>query len=539
MTLHDQTRRIYRVEYVVVLTLCVTGAAAAAVYLGQDTNWDQRNYHLYAVHAWLTGRTLTDLAPAQIQTWLNPLPYLPNYLLIQHTRPVVAGFVTGAVAGINGLLLWILARRSFDHKRDGVNRLCAGLATVLGMTGSMFVSFLGTTFGECSPMVLGALIGVTSGKHDTNHGDARRFLVAGCCLGAACGLKLTNLVYALGLAATLLVLWPSFKLRVWSLLMYAVGGAAGFLAGGGYWAAKLWLDFRNPTFPFFNAIFRSRLYEPVNFADVVYLPKSFMSAMVTSPFEWLLGIYDHSNPMFFREPRFAMVAGLLPLAMIVTVLRSNEPRRSDADADAENLASGRNFWILSLFCVFSYAIWLDRFGIQRYILTLELLSGVVLLLSLDRLLRSAKEVCVVMGLLVIVSLFWTRPPEWGRIPYGADWFGFPHSDETASPTLYVMTGWDPMAYAILYMPKADRFVRVGGNMPLEPAMPLGERVLRVIHAYTGPIRTLSMGVRDQDVPRLQRFGLVIQADSCRSLQSRMDTFWTCLLVRSPASPGVP
>ena len=526
----EKGSRVHWGECLVVAIVCVTATAVAAAYLGQDINWDQRNYHLYVVYAWLTGRLWTDLAPAQIQTWFNPLPYLHNYLLIRYTRPVVAGAVTGAIAGIDGLLLWILARQVFDGSREGVNRWCAGLVTVFGLTGSIFVSYLGRTFGECSPLVLAGLICATSAKGDMSE-SSRRFLAAGCCVGAACGLKLTNFVYALGMAATLLVLWPFVRLRVSSLLMYAVGGAVGFIATGGYWATKLWLAFGNPVFPFFNRFFQSPMYEPINVVDPDYLPASFVRAAVTYPFEWLLGIYKPSSPQVFRDPRFALVAGLLPLAIIVALLRSGKPRPSDGEV--VNPARELNFWILSLFFVFSYLIWLNQFGVQRYVLTLELLTGVVLLLSLERLLQSATEVSVVLGLLVIGSLLWTRAPDWSRMPYGADWWGVPAVEETASPTLYVMTGGKPMAYLIPYMPQADRFVRLGGNMPLEPNMPLGQRALSLMQAHTGPIRSLCVVAGDQEVERLQRFGLRLQPDSCKTLQSLDYTFWTCALDRMP------
>jgi hypothetical protein len=55
-----------------VLGAGVIALGAAAVALGQDTNWDLRNYHLYNGYAALTGRLDRDIAPAQIQTYLNP-----------------------------------------------------------------------------------------------------------------------------------------------------------------------------------------------------------------------------------------------------------------------------------------------------------------------------------------------------------------------------------------------------------------------------------------------------------------------------------
>src|SRR5688500_8071941 len=57
------------IGYLAVPFLC----AAVAWWLGQDTNWDLRNYHLYNAYAFLNDRQAMDLAPAGQQTWLNPL----------------------------------------------------------------------------------------------------------------------------------------------------------------------------------------------------------------------------------------------------------------------------------------------------------------------------------------------------------------------------------------------------------------------------------------------------------------------------------
>jgi hypothetical protein len=120
------------------------------LYAGQDRNWDQRNYHIYSVHAWASSRALTDLAPAQIQTWLNPAPHVMQYFLVRYTPPVVAGALMGAIAGINGLLLWLLVRRVQGHDSSAAARATASVVVLLGITGSVFLSFLGTTFAGTS-----------------------------------------------------------------------------------------------------------------------------------------------------------------------------------------------------------------------------------------------------------------------------------------------------------------------------------------------------------------------------------------------------
>ena len=83
------------------------------------------------------------------------------------------------------------------------------------------------------------------------------------------------------------------------------------------------------------------------------------------------------------------------------------------------------------------------------------------------------------GLLALFAVLWTRPVNWGRDPYGKDWFGIAAPRDPVPPTLYVMIGdGEPFAYVIPFMPQTSRFVRLTGNMPLEPSMPLGRKACR-------------------------------------------------------------
>ena len=527
-------------EAVFVLCVCAAFTAAYAFWMGQDTNWDQKNYHFYTVHAWLSGRTFSDLAPAQIQTWLNPLPYLLQYLLIQTAPPVVAGTVMGALAGLNGLLLWLLARRLQGGDPTWETRACASFIILVGLTGSIFLSEVGTTFADhlCSVFVLGGLISITPASSEMAcKPNAREFLFAGLWLGAACGLKLTSFIYAIGLgASSLLALWPVLVLRGRMFLSYTIGGVCGFLATGGYWAVHLWLAFGNPIFPFFNAVFASPLFERINFADPRFIPGSLLTAAITYPFGWLLGMHPTSE-VPFRDARFALVAVFLPVALVVSAIRP--ARVPSGAAETGSIVELRQFWLHSLFFVASYAIWLKQFGYQRYALPLELLTGLILFLSLDRVLRSQRKLTFVFGLLTLFAVLWTRPANWGRIPYGKDWFGIATPRDQAPPTLYVMMGDDePFAYVIPFMPQTSRFVRLTGNMPLEPNMPLGGKALSMIRAHTGAIRSLAVVELDeQDRARLARFGLALAPGrGCERFRSRVDTFTTCVLIET-APPG--
>ena len=77
---HSSPRR--RWAWLGIFVLCVAVAGAASLLIGKDVNWDLRNYHYYNAFAFLNGRFGWDLAPAQIQTYFNPLGDFPFYALV-------------------------------------------------------------------------------------------------------------------------------------------------------------------------------------------------------------------------------------------------------------------------------------------------------------------------------------------------------------------------------------------------------------------------------------------------------------------------
>lgn len=53
-------------EFAAVALVAIVLAAGWAAFVGQDANWDLRNYHFYAPYAWLSGTWRDHLAAAQV-----------------------------------------------------------------------------------------------------------------------------------------------------------------------------------------------------------------------------------------------------------------------------------------------------------------------------------------------------------------------------------------------------------------------------------------------------------------------------------------
>ena len=66
--------------------MLVAGIVSAFV-LKQDVNWDLQNYHFYNAWAFVHQRLGWDIAPAQLQTYHNPLLDLPYYAMVAADWP--------------------------------------------------------------------------------------------------------------------------------------------------------------------------------------------------------------------------------------------------------------------------------------------------------------------------------------------------------------------------------------------------------------------------------------------------------------------
>ena len=101
----------------VALLLCLAvplGFGALALALGQDANWDLRNYHWYNPYAFLTGRLHTDFAAS---TPYNPALDVPLYLGATLLSAKVFSFILGTIHGLNYVLLYLLSRAAPGRRR--------------------------------------------------------------------------------------------------------------------------------------------------------------------------------------------------------------------------------------------------------------------------------------------------------------------------------------------------------------------------------------------------------------------------------------
>ena len=72
-------------------------AGVVSICKGMDRSFDVRNYHIYNPYAFLNNRLTTDIMPADIQSYFNPILDIPYFYMVKfmNNYPFVITFIQG------------------------------------------------------------------------------------------------------------------------------------------------------------------------------------------------------------------------------------------------------------------------------------------------------------------------------------------------------------------------------------------------------------------------------------------------------------
>lgn len=513
-----------------VFIAALAGFAAWSLVLGQDANWDIRNYHYYNAYALFTDRLNYDIAPAQVQTYFNPAVDLLPFLLIQHFPPLVFGIVLGGWHGLNLWLLFMIGRvllLRINFPRAGV---WAGFSAVVGVMGAGAVSEVGTTLHDLtlSVFILGAILLCLQSWPNfmsATEGPAKgKLLLAGFLLGVASGLKLALAIYAVGMGVAVLVIHLGMLKRSREVLSFGAAALFGFLLAAGPWMWVLWNKYGNPFFPMYNSIFHSPYYSNENFLDRRFFPKSIYEAL-TFPLNFSLT--EHAGcELDFNDAHIAVlyVGSIIACAYLCMQFMSTQ-QQSPAFAGHRQ----RDFSVAWL-CIFiwvSYLIWLKTFAIYRYLICVELLSPIAFVALVGSFGKSKTVHGWLMAALLLMA-FSVQAPAWGRLPWGDSFFGT-QTPSLAKPenSLVLISSTNPLAYLIPSFPSAVRFIRIESNF-LNPrqSTALTDRIKTVLAEADKDFylltdkSELSQGV---DIVNQYLHGRAVQLGQCEPVASRVDS----------------
>ena len=487
------------------------------VVRGHDADWDFRNYHWYDAYAWLTGRRGFDLAVAHHATYYNPLADVPVYLAAQVMPAWLVGFLVGCVHGLNLLVLYRLAHHALDARANTRSEWLALAIAVAGTTGGMFLILVGNASNDLtvSILILLALLAIVRDEAaETTRRDLPRFVLAGLAVGSAIGLKLTMAPFAFGIATGAFAMRAPLRNRLQRVACIGAGGVIGALAFGGAWAFALWRETGNPFFPYFNDVIGSPLVLAASYRDERFLPHGIVEYLFY-PFVFSAhGLRVNDN--LFRDVKIALAYVLVPLAIAWAVAR--RPRGVRVLTPAMQL--------LFTFAIVSYLVWMNIFGVYRYIVTLEILAPLLIALALTCAIADDVARLRALAILWVVAVIGTGWPSVAAVD--GHWRGR-YVDVThpliadPSHTLVVVAGLEPMGYIVPSFPPEIPFLRIDGWLDSPQShSAFGDRMRARIDAHAGPIfGVFSEHERERALAAFAADGLVLAANECDTITSNV------------------
>jgi hypothetical protein len=434
------------------LAVAIGTTLVFAVRHGQDANWDQLNYHLSVPFLMLQGTFWDSIAPSGIQTYLNPVILMPQYIVIRALPPLAAAMTIGVAQAMAFAIAARICLRIAGPDPGGSGYLQAFLGFVLCLASPMALSEAGTTIVDlitAVPVLLAYHLLLT---RDDESAPRHACLAAGLLLGLAVGLKLTNATFVIGAPAFLLAGQAHPRRLAAGMAQLALGAAIGFLVVAGYWHITLWRRFHNPIFPYANNIFRSPDFPPVAQRDTRFLPTSAWD-ILRYPLYWLFGgsptpgLLSPASETDPKDARFALALAGAPLALAIAAFR--RPRGFAVLARPE---TG-----LLLACAIDFLVWLFAFGIHRYLVPVEILCGAVLLV-LTGWVDAGRRRTWLLLVLVVLTLGRVHVASWQRLPWQDHW-------RTIAPTPLALQGkplifltFAPSAFLALSLPATARYV---------------------------------------------------------------------------------
>ena len=300
--------------------------------------------------------------------------------------------------------------------------------------------------------------------------DSATAVLAGLLAGLGTGLKLTNAVYALALCLAMLGLAMPFRLRVRTAFVFGVGVLAGIGVAAGHWYWRMWSVFGNPLFPQFNDLFRAPLAAPIGIGDTGWIPKGLAEKLL---WPFIFTVQPRRTIEIFIVPliwpMLYLAFGWLALALL---------RRATARiplAPASPLAPRVRYTLL--FMALAYLVWLNLFGIYRYLMPLEVLAPLALWLIVQHLSAHwaeaprARAARLAAGVVLLAAVAGQVHGGWGHARWTLAGIDATVPTFAAPRESMVLTvhGNPPMGWLVPFFPAELAFVALGGGFPESPA----------------------------------------------------------------------
>ncbi len=371
-----------------------------SVGAGQDFGWDLQNYHLYNGWAFIHNRLAIDVTPSNgFNGYLSPVLDAIQFYLTDSLSMQFHAFLIGSITGIAAFFSYKICQLFFNNIESNKNRhiyiICA---TLIGVTGSANLMQVGTASNEniIAAFIVIAIYFIVRFYFTLSN---LSLLIAGLAMGIAIGFKLTAATYAFAII-------PIFALqnlrRIKSIGILVSSIIIAFLITNGLWMYKMYQFFGNPFYPLLG-----NLINPATAAvfvrDMSFIPKDLIHWLFLPFFLFVNNTLTCESSLL--DTRFGFV--YLSIIFILVYGLKNK----------DKLNRLTQFMVFTF--IINYVIWLPLFAIQRYTVTLEYISGLLIIMPFVLMQNRQSRIFTNLNLVVLTLIIigTTQYSTLGRLSY--------------------------------------------------------------------------------------------------------------------------
>jgi len=463
---------------VLLIALVSIGASVARTVVGgQDLNFDLQTYHYYLGYSAFVDRFALDFLPAGFQGYQSPVPYVLLYWLDSvGTPPFINASIHAAIHALNLVLLFLLARSLVGTTTTRRDRVTVVAFWLLGAIAPTYWHLVGTSYADLLasvPVLAGLWLIARAMSGFGSRASALWGIAAGAALvGVATALRVHNAIYAVGLLCALpLARFASAQDRMRALGTFCAAGFAAWLLCFLPWAQRVYREFGNPLFPFYNGVFRSPDFPATNLPLTSFVPDN-LHDLIALPFR--IATYDYWVYVEGRVPdvRPALLVVCLAACGVLWLLRRH-PGQSVPQRQ-----------VVLVFFAVSGLLWLATSANGRYGIALFLLGGPVLGFVLSRLLPFRYVLAAIAAVVVWQGLLqWMlfRESRTVSMPWASRYFDWTLPDRyKREPATFLAFGLQSGSTLAPLVHPASSHVNLVGQYTPRIDSPGSERVRRII-----------------------------------------------------------
>jgi len=489
-----------------------------SIRLGQDINWDLQNYHLYNAYSFLNNRIHFDLAPAGLQTYFNPLIDTIYWHTIYALGPKATGFLIGFIQGISIAFIYLIASQMLG----GGRRIYSIFIATTGVLSVGFLSEIGTTLHDSlvGLLILASLwlsILAIEGANEKRLNSLILISAAGFLAGLACGLKLVFCMYALAICLAMFLVPLPFLVRLKFGLIFGFFAFTGLAISGGFWLYKMWVEFGNPIFPQFNNIFQGELANFESARDIRFLPRNLYEKLIY-PFIFT------NDPLRVGELRYEQVSWIFGYVSFLALAVCGLLQALKVTGNIK-LKPSAIFFIAYIFI--SYVVWLNLFGIYRYLIPIEVLLPLIIFLCIDYFLSPNIPRWTIVILLSFCTFANLRGvPDWWHSSWSNELYRVERSalKDEPKPAVIFLVG-QPLGWLVPALDIDVPFIQLVPNIYVSPAY--WSKAKKTLSQRSGRqyavFESFSPQLVSQSNKALVNLGLVLDESSCSSLVGHLGT----------------